>query len=96
MHTSPLDQAGVGDSGGLNVYVRELATAVANRGIDCDVYVRRTNPDHPDNVGWRKVYNSACWLAEHFEGYPLMLLAFAQHDPSGGSIYPAMWNAMLA
>ena len=50
MHTSPLDQAGVGDSGGLNVYVRELATAMANQGIDCDVYVRRTNPDHPDIV----------------------------------------------
>jgi nitroreductase len=25
-----------------------------------------------------------------------LLFAFAQHDVSGGSIYPAVWNAMLA
>tara|TARA_B100001245_G_scaffold215554_1_gene182836 strand:+ start:3560 stop:4807 length:1248 start_codon:yes stop_codon:yes gene_type:complete len=50
MHTSPLDQAGVGDSGGLNVYVRELANSMANQGIDCDVYVRRTKPEHPEIV----------------------------------------------
>jgi nitroreductase len=54
------------------------------------------NPDDPESIQFRKVYNSACWLAENFETYPLMLLAFAQHDPSGGSIYPAVWNAMLA
>ena len=26
----------------------------------------------------------------------MLLFAFSQHDPSGGSIYPAVWNAMLA
>ncbi len=50
MHTSPLDQPGTGDSGGLNVYVRELATSMANRGTECDIYVRRTNPDVPEFV----------------------------------------------
>ena len=30
MHTSPLDQPGAGDSGGLNVYVRELAASMAD------------------------------------------------------------------
>ena len=54
------------------------------------------HPDDPEMVQWRKVYDSANWLADHFEIYPLLLLAFAQHDPSGGSIYPAVWNAMLA
>lgn len=53
-------------------------------------------PDDPESIQLRKVHASACWLAEHFESYPLLLLAFAQHDPSGGSIYPAVWNAMLA
>ena len=33
MHTSPLDQPGLGDSGGLNVYVRELAASMATQGI---------------------------------------------------------------
>ena len=27
---------------------------------------------------------------------PLYLFPFSQHDPTGGSIYPAVWNAMLA
>jgi len=43
MHTSPLAQAGSGDGGGLNIYVRELATSMAHLGISCDVYVRRSD-----------------------------------------------------
>ena len=50
MHTSPLDQPGLGDSGGLNVYVRELAASMATQGIDCDVYVRRTSREVPEVV----------------------------------------------
>src|SRR5687768_17952418 len=42
MHTSPLAQPGVGDGGGMNVYVRELATALARAGVRCDVYTRAT------------------------------------------------------
>ena len=40
MHTSPLAQPGTGDGGGMNVYVRELATALARAGVVCDVYTR--------------------------------------------------------
>ena len=29
MHTSPLAQPGTGDGGGMNVYVRELSSALA-------------------------------------------------------------------
>lgn len=50
MHTSPLDQPGAGDSGGLNVYVRELAASMADKGTECDIYVRRTNPDVAEMV----------------------------------------------
>lgn len=50
MHTSPLDQPGAGDSGGLNVYVRELAASMAGKGTECDIYVRRTNADVPEVV----------------------------------------------
>ena len=39
-HTSPLTQPGTGDSGGMNVYVRELSSALAAAGVDCDVYTR--------------------------------------------------------
>lgn len=50
LHTSPLAQPGKGDAGGMNVYVRELAAALAHRGADCTVYVRRWRDDLPDEV----------------------------------------------
>lgn len=50
LHTSPLAQPGVGDAGGMNVYVRELVTALAHAGLDCTTYVRRWRDDLPDVV----------------------------------------------
>ncbi|HET6954046.1 MAG TPA: nitroreductase family protein [Acidimicrobiales bacterium] len=54
------------------------------------------DPGDPDNAQMARVVRSAQHLADHFEDVPLYLFGFAQHDPSGGSIYPAVWNAMLA
>lgn len=45
LHTSPLDQPGTGDSGGMNVYVRAAAERLAHRGIDVDVFTRRRAHD---------------------------------------------------
>ncbi|MEY4131242.1 MAG: hypothetical protein RLZZ31_1366 [Actinomycetota bacterium] len=50
LHTSPLDQPGRGDSGGMNVYVRELASSLAQAGVQTDVFVRRNSEDQPDVV----------------------------------------------
>ena len=50
LHTSPLTQPGVGDSGGMNVYVREMAAALAHAGSECRVYVRRAQAGLPDEV----------------------------------------------
>ncbi|HET6812119.1 MAG TPA: glycosyltransferase [Acidimicrobiales bacterium] len=47
MHTSPLAQPGTGDGGGMNVYVRELCTALARAGARCDVFTRAWAPDLP-------------------------------------------------
>lgn len=44
LHTSPLSQPGTGDSGGMNVYVRELAAAIARSGAECDVFTRASSP----------------------------------------------------
>lgn len=41
LHTSPLAQPGIGDSGGMNVFVRELGAALAQAGVTVRVYVRR-------------------------------------------------------
>lgn len=49
-HTSPLVQPGTGDSGGMNVYVRELGSALAQAGVQCDVYTRRWSDDLPPEV----------------------------------------------
>ncbi|MEZ5281023.1 MAG: glycosyltransferase [Acidimicrobiales bacterium] len=43
-------QPGSGDGGGMNVYVRELATAMAHRGVDCHVFTRRVHEGQPDVV----------------------------------------------
>ena len=45
MHTSPLAQPGTGDGGGMNVYVRELASALAHLGVECEVFTRADGPD---------------------------------------------------
>jgi D-inositol-3-phosphate glycosyltransferase len=40
LHTSPLLQPGTGDSGGMNVYVRELGSALSQAGLECTTYTR--------------------------------------------------------
>ncbi len=50
LHTSPLAQPGRGDGGGMNVYVRELTTALARSGAVCDVFTRSWSPDLPPVV----------------------------------------------
>src|SRR6266498_2206044 len=40
LHTSPLDQPGIGDSGGMNVYVLSVAERLAKQGIAVDIYTR--------------------------------------------------------
>ena len=47
MHTSPLAQPGAGDGGGMNVYVRALASALARAGVECDVYTRAESLTQP-------------------------------------------------
>jgi nitroreductase len=65
------------------VYADRIAAAAAH-------------PGDPDSVQFGRVQRSAQHLADHFEAVPLFLFGFAQHDPTGGSIYPAVWSAQLA
>ncbi|HLN04927.1 MAG TPA: nitroreductase family protein [Acidimicrobiales bacterium] len=53
-------------------------------------------PESAASIGMLKVQRSAQWLADHYEEVPLFLFAFSRNDPSGGSIYPAVWSAQLA
>lgn len=56
----------------------------------------RTTPDDLASASFLRVQRSAQHLADHFEDVPLFLTAFARHDRSGGSIFPAVWSAQLA
>jgi D-inositol-3-phosphate glycosyltransferase len=47
VHTSPLDQPGTGDAGGMNVYVLETARRLAQRGIEVEVFTRATSSRQP-------------------------------------------------
>src|ERR1019366_8204989 len=47
VHTSPLEQPGTGDAGGLNVYVVEVARRLAARGVEVDVFTRAVSRDLP-------------------------------------------------
>ena len=63
LHTSPLVQPGGGDAGGMNVYVRELVSSLAQAGADATVYVRRWADALPEVVdvepGFRVVHIEA-------------------------------------
>ena len=47
LHSSPLEQPGSGDGGGMNVYVRQLGSALARIGSSVSVYTRATSPHDP-------------------------------------------------
>jgi D-inositol-3-phosphate glycosyltransferase len=63
LHTSPLAQPGQGDSGGMNVYVRELVSSLAQAGVQTDVFTRRWDTTSPEIVdvepGFRVVHIEA-------------------------------------
>jgi nitroreductase len=65
------------------IYADRLAAAAAD-------------PEAPDSIAMLKVQKSAQWLADHFAEVPLYLFGFVQADPTGGSIFPAVWSAQLA
>jgi D-inositol-3-phosphate glycosyltransferase len=50
LHTSPLDQPGIGDAGGMNVYVLEVAKQLADLDVAVEVFTRATSSDLPDLV----------------------------------------------
>jgi nitroreductase len=56
----------------------------------------RSRPEDAESASMLRVQASAQHLADHFEAVPLYLFGFTRGDPSGGSIFPAVWSAQLA
>ncbi|MEI4270205.1 D-inositol-3-phosphate glycosyltransferase [Klenkia sp. LSe6-5] len=94
VHTSPLDQPGAGDAGGMNVYVVEVSRRLAARGIAVEVFTRATSSDLPPVVEMVPGVTVRHVSAGPFEGLgkhdlPAQLCAFtaavlreeARHEP---------------
>ena len=43
-----------------------------------------------------RISKSAAWLSENFHKVPAMFVVLSRNDPTGSSIYPAIWSIMLA
>ena len=68
VHTSPLDQAGIGDAGGMNVYVVETAKKMAAAGLEIDIFTRDNKPNLPETVEIADGVNVKHLVAGPFEG----------------------------
>ncbi|MCS6834704.1 MAG: glycosyltransferase [Anaerolineae bacterium] len=90
VHASPLAPFGGKKTGGMNVYVRELAQELARRGIEVDIFTRRSSEDEPEvderlGSGIRVVYLTAGGvrplspdeLYPHLSEFTAKLIAFA-------------------
>ena len=92
MHTSPLEQPGTGDAGGMNVYVHNTATQLARQGTTVDVFTRATRPSQGEVVEVEPGYRVINVVAGPYEGLekddlPTQLAAF-----SGGVVQFARAN----
>lgn len=50
MHTSPIEQPGIGDAGGMNVYVLNTARQLARNNVAVDIFTRATRPSQGEVV----------------------------------------------
>ncbi|MFY9330135.1 MAG: D-inositol-3-phosphate glycosyltransferase [Candidatus Nanopelagicales bacterium] len=95
VHTSPLDQPGTGDAGGMNVYVVESARRLAAAGIEVDIFTRADSSDAPAAVEMEPGVTVRHVRAGPFEGlrkedlpaqlcaFSAGLLSFESHRPEG-------------
>lgn len=86
MHTSPIAQPGSGDAGGMNVYVLSIATQLARKGVDVDIFTRATRPSQGEVVEIEPHLRVINIVAGPYEGLskeelPTQLAAF-----SGGMV----------
>ena len=93
LHTSPLDQPGTGDAGGMNVYVVELSRRLAAQGIAVDVFTRATSSELPPVVEAFDGVHVRHIAAGPFEGLakaelPGQLCAFAREVLRAEAVQP--------
>ncbi|WP_438871068.1 D-inositol-3-phosphate glycosyltransferase [Paractinoplanes durhamensis] len=82
VHTSPLEQPGTGDAGGMNVYIVEVSKRLARLGVEVEIFTRATRSDLPSVVEMAPGVTVRHVTAGPFEGLakedlPSQLCAFA-------------------
>jgi len=100
VHTSPLEQPGMGDAGGLNVYVSEVSKQLARRGIEVEIFTRRTAGDQPTQSDLAPGVHVRNIIAGPFEGLakedlPGQLCAFAQGVMHAEAARPEGWYDLV-
>jgi D-inositol-3-phosphate glycosyltransferase len=82
VHTSPLDAPGGGDAGGMNVYIVQTATRLADAGVAVEIFTRATASDQPSAIEIHPGVLVRNIIAGPFDGLgkldlPAQLCAFA-------------------
>ena len=100
VHTSPLEQPGTGDAGGLNVYVAEVSKELARRGIEVEIFTRMTAGDMPLQSELAPGVHVRNVIAGPFEGLakedlPGQLCAFAQGVMHAEAARPEGWYDLV-
>ncbi|MGH3749269.1 MAG: D-inositol-3-phosphate glycosyltransferase [Micromonosporaceae bacterium] len=68
MHTSPLEQPGTGDAGGMNVYIVEVSKRLAEAGVEVEIFTRATSSELPPIVELTPGVNVRHVMAGPYEG----------------------------
>ena len=100
VHTSPLDQPGTGDAGGLNVYVVELARRLATLDVEVDIFTRATSSGLPPAVELAPGVTVRDVTAGPYEGLakedlPAQLCAFTAGLLRAEAMRPAGWYDLV-
>ncbi len=105
VHTSPLAPIGGKKTGGMNVYVRELARELARRDIQVDIFTRRVSSTQPDvdyslGEGVRVIHVNAGLpqpldpdaVYEHLSQFTAGVIAYAtRHRITYNLVYSHYW-----
>ncbi len=75
LHTSPLDEPGTKDAGGMNVVIRAQAAELARLGHQVQIVTRRSSPELPAEVAL-----APGLTVHHLDVGPARLLAKGEHE----------------
>jgi D-inositol-3-phosphate glycosyltransferase len=100
VHTSPLDQPGTGDAGGMNVYIVEVAQRLARAGVEVEIFTRATTSELPPLVEMAPGVLVRHVVAGPFEGLakedlPAQLCAFTGGVLRAEAARPPGWYDLV-